>query len=249
MDFVVARIGKHIAPFILFVSACCLLASCASSDVSRQSAANVDMGVQNAKNLAAGTGGDAIEAYQNSSQTTKGVLLGGTAGAVAGGFSSGVGVIPGAAVGAIMGGAYGKYIDSFTNLKDQLENRGAVMITLGDQMLVMLPSSRIFTDRSSTINPQAYSTLNLTSQYISYYAPMSVKVAAYTDDTGTPLVDKSLSQQQADVIVKYLTYNGTNARMIYGAGYNGKQLIEKSSANWEGNDNYRIEITFQKLPA
>lgn len=243
-------VRKPISLLLGLTLICGLLVSCASSEVSRQSAANVDMGVQNAKNLADGaTSGDVVGAYQNSSQTTKGVLLGGATGATVGYFSSGVGVIPGAAVGAIMGGAYGKYIDSLTNLKDQLENRGVVMLTLGDQMLVMLPSSSIFNERSGTINPEAYSTLKLTSQYISNYRPMSVKVAAYTDDSGSPLIDKTLSQQQADAIVKFLTYSGTNARMIYGAGYNGSQLIEKNSANWSGNDNYRIEITFQKLPA
>ena len=232
--------------FILMLLAV-VLSGCASSEVSRQGAANVDLGVQNAKNLVSGDG-DPVEAYQNANQSSKGVLLGGAAGGVVGALTSGFGFIPGMATGAIMGGAYGKYIDSNTNLRDQLENRGAIMMTLGDQMLVVLPSSGIFNNDSSTINPESYSTLKLTSQYISNYAPMSVKVAGFTNDSGSVTVDKNLSQQQADQVVKFLMESHTNARVIYAKGYGSKQLIERNSGNWNSGNN-RIEISFQKLPS
>lgn len=227
--------------FILF------LASCASSNVSREAASNVDLGVQNAKNLADNVGDlNIADTYQNSSQTTKGVLLGGAAGGVAGALTSGVGVLPGTAVGAIMGGSYGAYIDSNTTLKDRLENRGVTMIVLGDQVLIILPSSRIFDYNSASIKKQAYSTLKLVAQYINQYTKMLVKVSGYTDNSGADNVDLSLSKQQAEAVAKVLLADGVDARVLYADGYGSSRLVSKSDLDWD-SDNYRVEITLEKL--
>src|SRR5262249_19876005 len=147
-----------------------LLSSCASSIVARDTAANVDMGVMNAHNLVArATSGNITDTYQNSSQRAKGVVLGGAAGASIGALSSGIGVVPGAAIGALMGGSYGTYIDTHTSVEDQLVNRGANIIILGDQILIVIPSARIFNAMTSDIKPDSYSTLKLVAAFINRY--------------------------------------------------------------------------------
>lgn len=225
------------------------LAGCASSDVSRNSASDVDHGVQGTKNVFSDmTSSNIADSYQNSTQTTKGVILGGTTGAVTGAFSSGIGVIPGAAAGMILGGSYGAYIDSKTTLRDKLENRGIVIAILGDQILIMAPSSRIFNDMSSNIKPSAYSTLDMIAQYINQFRNMMVKISAYTDDSGAKSVDLALSKQQATHVAKLLAGYGVNTRLLYAEGYGGSNLVQKSSLQWDGSDNYRIEITLEKLP-
>ena len=99
-----------------------------------------------------------------------------------GALSSGVGVIPGTVTGTLLGASYGSYIDSKATLKDQLENRGAIVVVLGDQILIVLPSERIFQAAcNSNIKSQAYSTLGLVTQYINTYTKMLVKVAVYTE--------------------------------------------------------------------
>jgi outer membrane protein OmpA-like peptidoglycan-associated protein len=225
------------------------LAGCASSDVSRNSASDVDQGVQGTKNVFSDmTSSSIADSYQNASQTTKGVIIGGTAGAVTGAFSSGIGVIPGAAAGAILGGSYGAYIDSKTTLRDKLENRGIVIAVIGDQILIMVPSSRIFNEMSSTVKSSAYSTIDMIAQYINQFTNMMVKVAAYTDDSGAKSVDLALSKQQATHVAKLLSGYGVNTRLLYAEGYGGSNLVEKSTLQWDGSDNYRIEITLEKLP-
>ena len=107
--------------FILF--GCFLLSACASSNVSRDAAANFDLGAQNARGLydnASNT--DIGESYQNASQATKGAILGGAAGAVTGVLTSGISIIPVTATGLVLGASYGSYIDSNTSLEDKLEN-------------------------------------------------------------------------------------------------------------------------------
>jgi len=223
------------------------LMSCASSDVSRDTSANIDLGMQNARNLVDDAGNSSIgDSYQNASQAAKGAIIGGTAGAVTGLLSPPLGFFPGTAIGMILGAAYGGFIDSNTDLNDQLANRGANVVVLGDQILIVLPSARIFQDNSSTIRPQAYTTLKLVARYINGYTKMLVKVAAYTDATGSNSIDLALSQQQADQVAKFLLASGMDSRVLYAAGYGGTHLVQKNTLDWN-SDNYRIEITLEKL--
>src|SRR5579862_4917875 len=157
--------------FLFLFTLSILFSGCASSNVSRQAAANMDMGERNAKNFFGPGDSEIADAYQNASQTTKGAIIGGTTGAVTGAVSS-VGFVPGTAVGLILGASYGSYIDANTTLQDQLENRGATVVVLGDQILIVLSSDRIFHNCSASIKSQAISTLNLTARYINNYTKM-----------------------------------------------------------------------------
>lgn len=222
-----------------------VLVGCASSDVSRDAASNIDLGVQNARNLI--PEGNIADTYQNSSQRTKGAIMGGAAGAITGALaSSAVGILPGTAAGLILGASYGSYIDSNTSLQDQLENRGATIIILGDQIMLEIPSARLFDPWTSMIKPQAYSTLKLVSRFVNSYTKMLVKVSAYTSDTGSSTLDIALSQQQADKVSKVLLASGMDARLLYAVGCGGSHLVVKNTGEWD-SDNYRIEITLEKL--
>lgn len=251
-NLVFAKVGslfrKETHRFLpVWLTVCFVLSGCASSNVSRDAAANVDMGVQNARSMTTSAGDTNIaDSYQNASQTTKGALLGGTAGGITGALSSGVGFLPGAGIGAILGASYGSYISSNETLEDRLQNRGGTIVVLGDQILIVLPSSSIFETWTPRIKPQAYSTLALVTRYINRFTKMLVKVSVYTDDTGAKDVDISLSQQQADNVAKFLTASGIDARVLYAAGYGGTQLVSSHTGNWE-SDNYRVEITLEKL--
>jgi outer membrane protein OmpA-like peptidoglycan-associated protein len=226
------------------------LFGCASSDVSREAASNIDMGVQNAKKLADGMAdGDVPESYQNANQAAKGALVAGSAGAVTGLMASGVGIIPGAAVGALMGASYGSYIDSESSLQDKLMNRGANIVVLGDQVMVVIPSARLFNPMTSDIKTQAYSTLDLLAQYINSYTKVMVKISAYTNKLGSERVSLAMSDQQAKNVSKYLERSGVDARVLYAAGYGGTHLVAQNSLEWDQSDNYRIEITLEKITA
>lgn len=226
-----------------------VLSGCASSKVARDSASKVDMGVDNANKLGSNfSSSDIVESYQNSSQTTRGGIVGGTVGALAGATST-MGFVPGAVVGAVMGASYGSYIDSESTLADRLTNRGATIIELGDQILVVLPSARIFDGMTATIKPQAYSTLNLLTAYINSYTQMMVKISAYTDDIGENSVNLALSRQQAHAVERYLAANRVNTRVLYAEGFGGTNLVMRNTMDWGKSDNYRLEITMEKLDA
>jgi outer membrane protein OmpA-like peptidoglycan-associated protein len=223
------------------------LTGCASSAIERNAETNVDTVYENSNYMLTHPG-DPAGAFQNSSQTTKGILIGTTTGALAAGVISGTSaILPGAVGGAIAGGVVGAYIDYHTNIVDQLENRGVKVMTLGDQVMIIMSSAWTFDGRSARIRPQANSTLDLIAQYIHRYATESVKVAAYTNDSGDNSFNCYMSQQQADRVVKYL-WPRLNTRLLFATGYGGTHLIESNNQSWDKGANYRIEISFTKLP-
>lgn len=222
-----------------------LLSGCAASNISRNAQNGVDFGMCNARSLVCGDF-DPLEAYQNSSQTTKGILLGGATGAVAGGLaSSEVGVLPGLAIGAILGGALGAFIDANTTLLDRLENRGAKVIILGDQVLIVIPSARVFCGMSSCISCKAYPLLDATAQFLRCCTTkISVTIGAHSGSSDCDRVSRAVTVEQANSLVRYFWARGVNTRLLVGIGYGGSQPV--SCSDW--GSNYRIEIRLENLP-
>jgi len=227
--------------FILF------LQGCASSGAQRSSASDADKAyITTMYDINHSNDGSFSDTYQNSSQLSKGLVIGGATGAAAGGLSS-MGIMPGLLTGAIIGGAIGAYYDQTATLADQLENRGVKVIELGDQTLVVVPSSSVFNSATSNIRPTAYPTLDLIAEYISHYPNTTVKISVYTSQMGSDAVNLALSQQQAACIERYLWRRNINTRILTAAGYGGSNPIAKDDGSW-ANENYRIEISFEKVP-
>lgn len=234
---------------ILLSTLMIFLQGCASSSVSKEVNDNASVGYQNAASSMKNMGNGSIaDSYENTSQTTRGAILGGATGAVVGSLSQSVGLVPGAAIGAIVGGAYGAYIEANTSLADKLYNRGVKVITLGDQIMLVLRSGRIFNGATAVIRPGAYPTLNLVADYLNTFTTMTVRVAGYTNNSGDPNVTCALTKEQAESIVRYLWMRGVKTRLITAAGMGGTHLVEKNSSDWDHGLNYRIEITTEKLP-
>lgn len=236
---------KKIWVFILLIA---LLQGCASSDVSRDASGQIQKTYQNASSAYNSDSVSVAESYQGSSQTSKGVIIGGATGAIVGGIASGwSGVLPGMAGGAIFGGALGAYIDSKASLADQIINRDNKVIVLGDQILIILPSKHLFLEGTSVLQPYAYKTLDLVSQLISGYPNISVKVVAYTGTNGPERISRSLTQEQANSVIKYLWNTNINTRLLYAEGGDGDRPVTATNSDWDGA-NYRVEITLEKLP-
>ena len=231
-----------------FIFTALFLQGCASSDVSRNASGEFQKTYQNVSGAFDSNGVSVAESYQGTSQTTKGVMIGGATGAVVGGIASGwTGVVPGAVGGAIFGGALGAYIDSKASITDQIINRGNKVIVLGDQILIIWPSDHVFVEGTSTLQPYSYKTLELVSQFISGYPNISVKVAAYTGSNGPERISRSLTQEQANSVIKYLWRTKINTRLLYAEGGDGYKPVTETVTDWSGA-NYRVEITLEKLP-
>jgi outer membrane protein OmpA-like peptidoglycan-associated protein len=168
-------------------------------------------------------------------------------GALAGAATSGgSGILPGLGLGAIFGGAIGAYIDSHTTLADKLINRGVQVVQLGDQILIVIPSFILFDEKTSHLLAGSYGTLDLVVEFINRYPNMSVKIAGYTSAFEPQDVSIILSKQQAEKVMRYMWNRRLNTRLLFAEGYGGCKLVTANNGDW-GSDNYRIEITLEKL--
>lgn len=235
--------------FFLLLMLSLFLQGCASSNVSREAADNVDVGYHNALVKAANLGNGSIaDTYQNTSQRTKGLIIGGIAGAAAGSMSSGIGIIPGLAVGAIFGGAYGAYIDANSTFSDQLENRGVKMIMIGDQVMIVIQSNRLFNYMTGEIRPGAYPILDGVAKYIDMYPSMTVKVSAYTDAVNPERVNLALSREQSENVSRYLWRKGVNTRILTTEGMGSVDQVSPFDSGWDSGYNYRVQVSLEKVP-
>lgn len=221
------------------------LAGCASSSVSKSAANQVDSVYQNTTHTMEHMGDNDLAAYPNTSGVVQGASAGAVTGALAIGFTSATagGAMIGAAGGAVVGGVLGAYLNHNATTIEKLENHGAKVFVLGDQVMIVVPSGQLFRDVTPTIYPQAYTTLDLVAKMARGYTTMAIRVSAYTDGAGPDKVYRAVSQQQAEAVVKYL-WPRVNTRVLSAAGYGNQHLVERVG----GAQNSRIEIVFEALP-
>ena len=237
----------HVSKIFCLILVSLLLNACASSQVSRDAAANIDQGVNNIARLGGVTDAASLDAVRNASPVTQGAMIGGAAGALTSAFVSGIGVIPATATGVIMGASYGKYLLSQMKISDHLQNRGIETVVIGDQVLIMIASDRLFLPYTATLKPAAYQTLRQVVLYINHFEKMLVRVNAYANNSGSVTQDRALTRVQAQHVAKTLLQLGVDARLLYAEGRGSEQMVAAQTLPWQGNENYRIEITLEKL--
>ncbi|MDX1900931.1 MAG: OmpA family protein [Gammaproteobacteria bacterium] len=228
--------------------ACLLfLQGCASSSISDNASAQAhSVFAEGDSVLGSADGASPADSWADASQVAKGAMIGGVAGALAGGFT-GVGWLSGAAGGAIFGGAMGAWVDAHVSAADELKNQGNSVMVLGDQVRIVLPTGHLFYDNSSELTSYSYATLDSVVRLVAHYPNRTITVAAYADPSLSDRVTKSLTQQQADHVMKYLWRAGINTRLLYATGYGGARPVAPAGETVPG-DNDRIEITLEKLP-
>lgn len=177
-----------------------------------------------------------------------GVKAGAASGAVIGGIASGgVGVGIGTVVGTILGASFGDILQSHYSQVDKLQYLGVQVILVGDEVRLILPSSRFFRQGSAQLNTQYYPVLNLVGDLIRDFPKVSVKVSGYTDDLGSWRRNLALSRAQAQHIMIYLTDYGIDSRLISAQGYGNKYPIANNNRKGGPRLNNRVEITLRKI--
>lgn len=177
--------------------------------------------------------------------TTIGVVAG-VAGGTMIGAAAGVPVM-GAAMGGIWGGAFGNIIQSHQSLVENLMYNGVEVVRVGDDIEIILPADKFFYPDSPNLNPNYYRVLNNVVRLLLCFDKVSVKVAAYTDNTGPWQRNLSLTRLQAQAVMNYLWTSGIDTRLIYAVGYGAASPIADNSTVAGQIANRRIEITLRKL--
>ena len=128
-------------------------------------------------------------------------------------------------------------------LASQLQDPQVQVIQKGRQLVLVLPSEISFPTGGNKLKPSVYPLLvRLADILIKDYPTAHIKVIGYTDTSGSPQRNRSLSISRARAVGGYLRYRGVHRDRIDAAGFGDTHPIA-SNATPEGRaKNRRVEI-------
>ena len=155
------------------------------------------------------------EATKNANNTQKGAGIGAAAGALIGGIignNSKIGTAGGALIGAAIGGGSGALIGNKMDKQAREIDQalpGADVERVGEGIRLVLKEDAVrFDTGKATLTTQAKANLDKLVPVFKDYADTNIEIYGYTDSTGSPEFNLTLSQNRAESVKDYLVSKG-----------------------------------------
>ena len=103
-----------------------------------------------------------------------------------------------------------------------------------------------FATGSATILPESEEQLNNIAAVLKAYPGVNVKVGGYTDNSGDPAVNRSLSRQRADAVRQALVGKGISASRMAAEGYGSDHPVGDNTTEEGRAQNRRIALRVTK---
>ena len=181
---------------------------------------------------------------QKVSDSTKGAIIGGVAGAVLGNQVRGDrhtrdnAMIVGGLLGAAAGGAIGNNMDKKeAALRHKLQSTGVRVRKSGNQIILNMPGNITFDKNSSAIKPEFEEVLDSVAAVLMEFKDSNVEVSGHADSSGSIEANQVLSTQRANSVASYLRSKGVSASRIVATGYGKSNPVGN-----ESSANRRVEI-------
>jgi outer membrane protein OmpA-like peptidoglycan-associated protein len=204
-------------------------------------------------------GCETLDPYTGESQTsqaTKGALIGAAAGAVVGLVSGEDAVdrrqraLIGAGVGALAGGSIGYYMDQQeARLRAELEGTGVSVTRIGDNITLNMPGNITFATDSSDLNAAFFDVLGSVTKVLKEFDQTVVEVAGHTDSTGTDAYNQQLSERRAQTVSRYFESRNVSAQRLITVGMGESRPVADNSSAEGRQLNRRVEITMVPVTA
>jgi outer membrane protein OmpA-like peptidoglycan-associated protein len=203
------------------------------------------------------SGCETLDAYtreEQTSNTTKGALIGAGIG-VAVGLMSGDDAVErrqhamiGAGIGALAGGSVGYYMDKQeAELRAELEGTGVSVTRNGDNITLNMPGNVTFATDSSDLSPAFFDVLNSVGTVLDEFDQTVVEVAGHTDSTGSHAYNQSLSERRSASVASYLRGRGVISERLITVGMGETYPIADNNTPDGRQANRRVEITMVPL--
>lgn len=199
---------------------------------------------------------DAYTREEQTSNTTKGALIGAGIGAAVGLMSGDDAVerrqhaMIGAGIGALAGGSVGYYMDKQeAELRAELEGTGVSVTRDGDNITLNMPGNVTFATDSSDLSPAFFDVLNSVGTVLDEFDQTVVEVAGHTDSTGSDAYNQSLSERRSASVTGYLEGRGVIAQRLISIGMGETYPIADNGSSEGRQENRRVEITMVPLTA
>ena len=103
-----------------------------------------------------------------------------------------------------------------------------------------------FATGSASILPESGEQLNNIAAILKAYPNVNVKVGGYTDNTGDPAANRTLSQQRADAVRQALTAKGIDPKRMVAEGYGSDHPVGDNATEEGRAMNRRIALRVTK---
>ena len=124
----------------------------------------------------------------------------------------------------------------------KLANYDIQYVKRGDSITLIIPTDKFYQFNSGEINDLCYSGLMHVVNLIKRYPCQPIFVAGFTDDVGSKMHKRALSNAQAQSMVGFLWAHNISAERLHPEGYSDKHPIANNQLIRGSAMNRRIEI-------
>lgn len=142
----------------------------------------------------------------------------------------------------------GYYVD--VQLAALRKHFAAAEITLareGDQLRFVLPGGAIFDSGSTEVTAQAAALLHKFAEVLGEYDKTLVVVEGHSDALGSPVYNRTLSEQRALAVAQILQRSGVAAERLVAVGYGPKRPVADNSTEAGRALNRRVELVVRPV--
>jgi outer membrane protein OmpA-like peptidoglycan-associated protein len=191
------------------------------------------------------------EAVKNTSNQQRGVAIGAVGGAVIGGIlGNNIGKGGNGALGAVLGGVIGGVAGGVIGTKMDKQAReietalpGAQVERVGEGIKLTLGENAVrFDTNKSTLTAAAKANLDKLVPVFNQYPDTNIQIYGYTDSTGTPEYNLTLSEQRAASVKAYLSGKGLLASRFVTIGLGIADPIATNDTPEGRSKNRRVEF-------
>ncbi|MFV5697418.1 OmpA family protein [Flavobacterium sp. ZT3R17] len=191
------------------------------------------------------------DAVKNANNTQKGTGIGVAAGALIGGIlgnnlGKGGNAALGAAIGAAVGGGTGALIGNKMDKQAREINQalpGADVERVGEGIHLTLKEDAVrFDTNKTTLTVQAKANLDKLIPVFNSYADTNIEIFGYTDNTGKPEYNLTLSQKRAVSVKDYLVLKGLKTSRFKTSGFGILDPIATNDTPEGRSQNRRVEF-------
>lgn len=191
------------------------------------------------------------DAVKNTNKTQRGAGIGAVSGALIGGIlgnnlgkggKGALGTVLGGVIGGVAGGVIGNKMDKQAR---QIDNAlpGADVVRVGEGIKLVLNENAVrFDTNKSTLTTTAQANLDKLIPVFKEYSDTNIEIFGYTDNTGSPEYNLSLSQRRAESVKNYLVSKGLIASRFKASGLGIADPIATNDTPEGRSQNRRVEF-------
>lgn len=191
------------------------------------------------------------EAVKNTNNTQRGAAIGAVGGAIIGGVlgnnigkggNGALGAVLGGVIGGVAGGVIGNKMDKQAR---EIETAlpGAQVERVGEGIKLVLGENSVrFDTNKSTLTAAAKANLDKLVPVFNQYPDTNIQIYGYTDSTGTPEYNLTLSGQRAASVKSYLAGKGISAGRFTTTGLGIADPIATNDTAEGRSQNRRVEF-------